>query len=112
MFGREAGEKEKESALEAMGRAKKGNGAFSLFPSPLARLLLFDHCYFYWDTQREPLRRRELTNDQEKLVYTMVPRLRLLSQYAIHVSAIFILFSSQNMQSAAKYIIIFRGYGG
>jgi len=33
--------------------------AFSLFPSFPARLLFFDYCYFYWDTQREPLRRRE-----------------------------------------------------
>ena len=33
-----------------------------------------------------------LGNDQEKIVYTMGPWLRLLSQYAIHVSAIFILF--------------------
>ena len=56
LFGREAGDKEKERAWGAMG---KGSGDFSLFPSPLARFLFFDHCYFYWDTQREPLRRRE-----------------------------------------------------
>ena len=59
LFSREVGEKEKESVREVMGRAKKGSGAFSLFPSPLARFLFFDHCYFCWDTQREPLWRRE-----------------------------------------------------
>ena len=32
-----------------------------LFPLPIvpARFLFFDYCYFYWDTQREPRRRRE-----------------------------------------------------
>ena len=33
--------------------------AFSLFLSSPARFLFFDHCYLYWDTQREPRRRRE-----------------------------------------------------
>ena len=36
-----------------------GASTFSLFLSSLARFLFFDYCYFYWDTQREPLRRRE-----------------------------------------------------
>ena len=34
--------------------------AFSLFPSFPARFLFFDYCYFYWDTLREHLRRRQL----------------------------------------------------
>ena len=34
--------------------------AFSLFPSFPAGFLFFDYCYFYWDTLREHLRRREL----------------------------------------------------
>ena len=35
--------------------------AFSLFPSSPVRLLFFHYNYFYWDTQREPLRKeREL----------------------------------------------------
>lgn len=43
---------------------KKAHGdsagaAFSLSPSSPARLLFFDYCYFYWDTKREPPRRRE-----------------------------------------------------
>ena len=54
---REAGEKEKESAGHD-GRGKTAP-AFYLFPSSPARFLFFDYCYFYWDTQREPLRRRE-----------------------------------------------------
>ena len=28
-------------------------------PLSSTRFLFFDYCYFYWDTQREPLRRRE-----------------------------------------------------
>ena len=34
----------------------KGKGEKASFP---ARFLFFDYCYFYWDTQREPLLRRE-----------------------------------------------------
>ena len=34
----------------------KGKGEKASF---LARFLFFDYCYFYWDTQREPLLRRE-----------------------------------------------------
>ena len=34
--------------------------AFSLFPWFPVRFLFFDYCYFYWDTQRKPLRRRQL----------------------------------------------------
>ena len=33
--------------------------AFSVFPSSRAGFLLFDHWYFHWDTQREPLQRKE-----------------------------------------------------
>ena len=45
----EAGEREKESS--------------SLFLLPIVphTLTIFDYCYFYKDTQREPKRRRELT---------------------------------------------------
>ena len=58
LCSREAGEKEKESARDTMGRGKTAS-AFSIFPSFPARFLFFDYCYFYWETQREPLRRRE-----------------------------------------------------
>ena len=37
----------------------KIEAAVSLFPSSPARFLFFDHCFFHWDTQREPLRRKE-----------------------------------------------------
>ena len=60
------------SVVERLGRKKKrARGArwegeergrvpaFSLFPSSHARFLFFDYCYFYRDTQRELLRRRE-----------------------------------------------------
>ena len=70
-------EKEKESARGTMGRGKKPSsslprksgailnalygGGSRLFPLPIvpARFLFFDYCYLYWDTQREPRRRRE-----------------------------------------------------
>ena len=58
LCSREAGEKEKESARGTMGRGRTAP-AFSLFPSSPARFLFFDCCYFYWETLREPLRRRE-----------------------------------------------------
>ena len=45
----EAGEREKESSC--------------LFLPPIVprALTIFDYCYFYKDTQREPMRRKELT---------------------------------------------------
>ena len=51
-----AGEREKESARETMGRGKKGGETpvFSLFPYSPARLLFLDHCFFYWDSQWKP----------------------------------------------------------
>ena len=54
----EAGNKEKESAHGMTEGGKKGSEApaFSLFPWSPECFLLFD----YWDTQQEPLRRREL----------------------------------------------------
>ena len=58
LCSREPEEKEKESARGTMGRGKTAP-AFSLFPSSPVRFLFFDYCYFYWDTQREPLRGRE-----------------------------------------------------
>ena len=60
---REAGRKrKKESARGTMGRGKgeERSPAFSFFPSSPSRFLFFDYCYFYWDTQRKPLRRREV----------------------------------------------------
>ena len=55
---REAGERKK--ARGTMRREKRGSEAhfFSLPIVPLS-LAIFDYCHFYWDTQREPLRRRE-----------------------------------------------------
>ena len=38
---------------------KERKRGISLFPSSSARFLFFYFCYFYWDTQREPLRRIE-----------------------------------------------------
>ena len=58
---RETGEKEKESARGTMGRGKREKRPFFL---PIISLALsifrLQYCYFYWDTQREHLRRREL----------------------------------------------------
>ena len=45
-----------------LGREKKRTREPRLFPLPIvprALSIFFDYCYFYRDTQREPLRRRE-----------------------------------------------------
>ena len=62
---REAGEKEIESARGTVGRGKREKRLPSfpsshLPPPPPSHFLFFDYCYFYCDTQQEPLRRREL----------------------------------------------------
>ena len=57
----EVWEKEKESARGTMVRGKKEE-RLPPFPSshlPLRAFYFSDFCYFYRDTQREPLRRRE-----------------------------------------------------
>ena len=66
LYHEEAGERKKESAREN-GKGKEKKRGSSLFPSSLARFLFFDYCYFYWDTQREPLRRREVYSLLQKL---------------------------------------------
>ena len=57
----EAGEKKKKSrgARWEGERKKRDLPAFSLFRSSPARFLFFDYCYFYRDTERETLQRRE-----------------------------------------------------
>ena len=61
--------RKKKSARGTMGRGKRELRifAFSLFPSPPARFpfFFFDYCYFYRDTQREPLWRREVIHSIE-----------------------------------------------
>ena len=66
----EAGEKEKESARQ-YGKGKAP--VFYLFPSSPARLLFSHYCYFYWDTQREPLGRRERCGRKEINKYRISP---------------------------------------
>ena len=57
---RETGER-KESARGTMGRGKREKRPFPLLIIPLAlSIFRLQYCYFYWDTQREHLRRREL----------------------------------------------------
>ena len=78
----EAGEKEKESARGTMGRGKREERpAVSLFPSSPARFLFFRLFYFDGDTQREPLRRREL-QVAKKVVY----QLDFLKMNSLHKS--------------------------
>ena len=55
---REAGAKKREARKARWERERKKKGAFSLSLSSPTRLVYFDYCYFYWDTQREPLQRR------------------------------------------------------
>ena len=58
----EAGEKEKESVRGTMGRGKREErlSPFSSSHRPPGAFYFFDYCYFDGDTQRQPLRRREL----------------------------------------------------
>ena len=53
------GERKRESAGHD-GKGEERREAVSLFPSSPARFLFFRLLIFWWDTQREPLRRREL----------------------------------------------------
>ena len=62
---RKSGERKKESARETTGRVKRGSEAsFPPFPSshspPRAYCFSFKYSYFYWNTKRVPLRRREI----------------------------------------------------
>ena len=60
MLWRGWGERKRERAEhDGKGKERGRVPAFSLFPSSHARFLFFDYCYFYRDTQRELLRRRE-----------------------------------------------------
>ena len=56
-----AGEKEKGSARSTMGRGKREERLLPFLSShlPLRPFYFSDYCYFYRDTQREPLRRKE-----------------------------------------------------
>ena len=58
LWHREAGEKKREARKARWERERKKKGVFSFSSSSPARLVYFDYCYFYWDTQREPLQRR------------------------------------------------------
>ena len=63
-FCREAGQKEKGGARSTMGRGREKRGLLPPFPLPIVprALSIFSiiYCYFYWDTQGKPLRRREV----------------------------------------------------
>ena len=52
------GEK-KESARGTMGRGKREERPLPSSHRTPRAFYFFDYCYFYWDTQREPLRRSE-----------------------------------------------------
>ena len=65
LYRRETGEREKESARGTMGRGIRKS---EIFPLPIVpRFLFVDYCYFYWDTPREPVRRREVHSLLHKL---------------------------------------------
>ena len=52
-----------QGPLCVVGRPGREKKRASLFPFPIVScaLSIFDYCYFYRDTQREPMRRREQT---------------------------------------------------
>ena len=58
-----------DSAQGTIRSGKRGNEAFSFYPSSTARLQFFNYCYFYWNTKREPLRKslREVEQNPPKL---------------------------------------------
>ena len=60
-------EKEKENAQGTMGREKREKKG--LFPSFPTRFLFFNYYIFYWDIQRDPLRRRELLSTTNSAVF-------------------------------------------
>ena len=67
LYRRETGERKKESARGTMGREKRRS---QVFPSPhrTPRAFYFSViAVYYWDTQREPLRRREVHSLLQKL---------------------------------------------
>ena len=60
VVGRLGGKKKKARGEPWEGEREKRAPALSLFPSSPALFLFFDYCYIDRDTQREPMRRREL----------------------------------------------------
>ena len=66
LYRREAGERGKK-ARGGQWEGERKEARFSLFPSSPAHFLFFGYCYFYWDTKREPLRRREIHSLLQKL---------------------------------------------
>ena len=60
VVGRLGRKKKKARGEPWEGEREKRALAFSLFPSSPALFLFFDYCYIDRDTQREPMRRREL----------------------------------------------------
>ena len=81
------GERTEESARGTMGRRKREQRifAFSFFPSPPARFLFFffDYCYFYRDTQREPLWRREVIHSIE--IYPVAGVIHVLNNWRLNL---------------------------
>ena len=62
------GERKRERAgHDGKGEERREAFRLFLFPSPPARfsIFFFDYCYFYRDTQREPLRRRDVIHSIE-----------------------------------------------
>ena len=60
-------EKRKTKARGEQWEGEKKKRGFPLFPSSPARFPFFESCHFYWDTQREPLWRREVHSLLQKL---------------------------------------------
>ena len=69
----EAGEKEKGSARGTMGRGKRRRFPLPIVPRALS--IFVDYWYFDGDTQREPLRRREICSCNRLLFFKITNRL-------------------------------------
>ena len=82
------GERETESERGTMGRGKREERPhfrFSLFPSFLAGFLFFDYCYFYQDTQRDPLQRRVWSGSAFCIVLAWVKKVNFIRMMLLFV---------------------------
>ena len=80
------GERKRERAGHD-GKGEERTEDFHLFPLPIApralSIFFFDYCYFYRDTQREPLRRREAIHSIE--IYPVDSVIHLLNNRRLNL---------------------------
>ena len=76
--------KRERAGHDGKGKREQRLFAFSVFPSPPARFsIFFDYCYFYRDTQREPLWRRDVIQSIE--IYPVDSVIHLLNNWRLNL---------------------------